>query len=628
MPVSELRPIINISEISPASNARGSNTEEKRLSYLGNNAVISWGQIKDGDFLVTEDPEVVTFLHSMQALGRAPFSEAFILHAVTYIINRDQLEIPFGDEYKKRGDLTDNSALRHRVGRERKVFFDNLVQKLDFEVSEGQVRVVEVKENQRDDLTEEIVRGGKDRDITHLSSYDSFAGYVAGFFKGFVGSNKGLLVFITKSNPIIKDPTIVIEGTNEQILGNVARSADLLVSSPQAAVPSVLRATIEYAQLQMLQRTLRKGTEEGDIAVVDAFKRNDWPSYGLMEHMKAQVQPRIVEYISSSGLMCDPLDALYQVLFRLTSFNVRDLFQSGETLENFLEGYKRTDGWRGLLRLPETNYENAQLNTQVLNRVLKEQMWLLEQNLGRSKLPLRDILERRGIFDEDGWEIKKDRGQIIAIRRDRNGQIIDSRGVSFREVDPALASQFHQDLHYIHTPRSGQSFGFYLEGEELPFSILALEPVDRLYKRNTLLLFGFDPRYCVDFTRLYSRPGVPQNVSSAIFGETFTYIRQHDPRIEAAISAFMPSYASGQSMLTGGFETPILIKPGVHYFAPFPFEDGTGLEHLTKRRQQNLEGGLLTSRLPLLPVIELISPLKEPRFEPVLKLGEQMVELQ
>ena len=142
-----------------------------------------------------------------------------------------------------------------------------------------------------------------------------------------------------------------------------------------------------------------------------------------------------------------------------------------------------------------------------------------------------------------------------------------------------------------------------------------------------MLLFGYVPRNCLDFTRLYSRPGVPKNVSSAIFGETFTYIRQHEPKIEAAISAFMPSYASGLSMLTGGFETPILIKPGVHYFGPIDVQGQQVMEHLTKRRQLGSNDNLISSRFPLLPVIELISPLKEPRFKPVLELGEQMVEL-
>jgi hypothetical protein len=112
-----------------------------------------------------------------------------------------------------------------------------------------------------------------------------------------------------------------------------------------------------------------------------------------------------------------------------------------------------------------------------------------------------------------------------------------------------------------------------------------------------------------------------------MFGEAFSYIKTNYPQVEAAISSFMPTYASGLSMLTGGFDMPILIKPNEHTFAEKTVGERNVMEHVTKRRQQGGGKEVTSSTLPLLPVVELISPIKQPRFKGSLEIGKEMVSM-
>lgn len=628
MNITETRPDIAITNLLPMQTYRWKSREERKLAHRDNNLLISWDKIRDGDFLASDSSDVHRFIQSMKSLGWAPFSEFYVLHTLAHLIGRDNLTIPYDGQFKRSEELSDNLTLRRQVGRARKSFYDGLITRLDLSVSDGEITVSEKRPDTDIDITHIVPAEAQRRLelVRDLAGYDSFMGYTTRYFKNFVATNKGLLIFLVNSNPDIKSPTIVVNGKGITS-GNIDRNADLTIQNTGNIYLSALRTITRYSHLRVLQNTLREGVGNGDIRIVPAFKKSGWIRYGLMDYVKGKVNNHVDRFIQDNNILCDPLDAQYQVLFRLTSFGITDLFEDGDELNRYVEEKIRQSGWRGLLDLDKTVYHQYQLNSRLLTQVIEEQMRLIAYRLANSQLPIADIVIKSGIFKETGWEIRKDKGEITAIKRGIDGTTVDSRKIFFREINKDLATQFHQDLHYIHTPRSDRAFGFYLEDGKLPFAVLAVEPVDRVYKRNTLLLFGYDPRNCLDFTRLYSRPGVPKNVSSAIFGETFTHIRQHEPKIEAAISAFMPSYASGLSMLTGGFETPILIKPGIHYFGPVDVQGQQVMEHLTKRRQLGSSDNLISSRFPLLPVIELISPLREPRFEPILELGKQMVEL-
>lgn len=277
--------------------------------------------------------------------------------------------------------------------------------------------------------------------------------------------------------------------------------------------------------------------------------------------------------------------------------------------------------WQGLTTLSDDTVRKFKVNNVLVQKIFDEQKILVTKRMEDSSLPLEKILNPEGIFAEEGWVISKNNDQYTLEHNEH-----DSVPITFKEVKREVAQAFHNDLHYIHTSRVWKAYGFFLPDEDLPFSVLAIEPVDRTYKKNTLLLFGYDPRHCMEFTRLYSWPGVPKNVTSAIFGAMFSHLRKHEPRVEAAISAFMPTYASGLSMLTGGFEHPIMIKQGVHYFSPKNISGFLAMEHITNRRKEPHTISA-SSKLPLLPTIELIAPMKRPRFEPFLQTGTHMIEI-
>jgi hypothetical protein len=231
------------------------------------------------------------------------------------------------------------------------------------------------------------------------------------------------------------------------------------------------------------------------------------------------------------------------------------------------------------------------------------------------------------MFAEPGWVIQKRGNNIFAAQEEGVTAASGLVPLEFREIDPELAKQFHGDLHYIHTPRADVAFGLYASGDDLPFSVLAVEKIDRAYKQNMLLIQGYDPRYCYDLTRLYSRPGTPGNTSSSMFSLTFSYMKAAYPETQAVVSAFMPTYATGISMTSGGFDNPVLIKPLVHTFEERNVNGNSVWEHVTKRRQQESGARRIRSKFPLLPTVELMSSLQSPRYAPLTGAKDFMVEV-
>jgi len=507
-------------------------------------------------------------------------------------------------------------------------FLQNLLSRLHFRVIDNRFRVFELGESDEKDITLDLKTGALERAemVARLMSYSSFRRKASAMVKQYVDSRPGWLIFVTNNRPDKRGPLIVAEEklTTSSFLH---QNADRVVGRGQNPARAILEESIIFNRLKTRQEQLARAVDNGLLPVESAFRRENWPVHPLMERVKAEVKQAVDAYLAQSGMLCDPLDAEYQVIFRLTTFELNQLFINGGELVDYCDQLGVFSDWRQIPAIDPEVCAKYHLNPELLAATVEEQMSIIRQRLARSPLPIRKLLEKTQIFAESGWEIKKEGRDIFLIKKNNLGRVVDQQEVEFKMVEPAVAVQIHKDFHYIHTPRCEMAMGFFLPGDPLPFSVLAIEPVDRPYKQNALLLYGYDPRYCLDFTRLWSRPGVPRNISSAIFGEAFRYLRQTNPRLQATITAFMASYATGLSMLTGGFETPILIKPGRHYFTETTIDGRVCLEHITKRRQTNQTKITQVSRFPLLPVIELISPLQAPRFKPILVLGREMVSI-
>jgi hypothetical protein len=80
-------------------------------------------------------------------------------------------------------------------------------------------------------------------------------------------------------------------------------------------------------------------------------------------------------------------------------------------------------------------------------------------------------------------------------------------------------------------------------------------------------------------------------------------------------------------MTSGGFDNPILIKPLKHVFEAREIKGRKVYEHVTNRRQSLSSNDRVYSRIPLLPTVELMAPLKGNRFTRGKKSGSLMLEV-
>jgi hypothetical protein len=270
--------------------------------------------------------------------------------------------------------------------------------------------------------------------------------------------------------------------------------------------------------------------------------------------------------------------------------------------------------WRNILKIdPDMTYA---LNEDVLKRIVHEQALITADRLKGVDPKMIGLIKRTGIFSESGWKLKKYKGSVFAVRADQEtNRELDKREVFFRSVDTEYAKYLQEKFHYIHTPRAVKSYGLFLEGEELPFSVVAFDEVDREYKKDLLLMLGYNPEKCLDLSRLYSRPGTPFNTSSTIFSLAFAHLRENEPSTQAVLSAFMPTYSHGMSMISAGFNFGVLVKEWRHSFAKRNINGKDAWELVTKRRVDN-EQTIMESQWPLLPVFELLATLRPPRFTP------------
>ena len=527
--------------------------------YKQINLMAYWDVIPKGDFLYSDNTSLNNWLSFLSQYNFKPISEFYIAAIYCYLADAQKSAIPHQGNLL----LSDIEQQHDKTVRKKRTnFLNELRESFSLILKEDTLSVVL---DSGTDITEEVYKFAANTDIVqNFLNHRYVPNYITKQLKEFSQSNTGLVVLLSNSAINHNSPTIafIFEHSN-QSLPAPARMADVLVEDEHDIFNSTLSLILEHSSLKTLRDTLIKAISKNNISIVPALNKENWAEYPLMKYLKEHVKNIVADNIRKEPILCDPIDLEYQTLFRLTSYSIEDIFENGSTLHHTLQRHTQQIGWRGLTTLDIETVAKFKIRVDFFEKIVSEQRRLMITRLNKSTLPLDQILRPSGIFAEVGWVIQKNSDQYTL-----ENPGYKSVPITFKEVDVKVAQAFHNDLHYIHTPRVWRAYGFYLKNENLPFSVLSIQPVDRTYKKNTLLLFGFDPRHCIEFTRLYSWPGVPKNVTSAIFGAMFSHLRKHEPRLEAAISAFMPSYASGLSMLTGGFNTPILSKEGVHYFTP------------------------------------------------------------
>ena len=242
---------------------------------------------------------------------------------------------------------------------------------------------------------------------------------------------------------------------------------------------------------------LRTKLTSGEIKTGKKLRPNDWAEDIFSAVLRSEVSKETMNFIKTNSYACDPIDLQLQVVFRLTTFKMEEIKEK-------------------------------------LSETIKEQYAIIENRLRNSILPLKKLLLRLDIFDETGWKIKLNEGKIYAVNNDSNEKR-RTLLLELREVDVNYARAVFQDLHYIHTPRADLALGLFISGEDLPFSVIGLTKIDRDYKKNVLLIEGYDYEKCWDIARLYNRIGSPKNTSSLMLSQAIKHLKRNYPDSQAIL---------------------------------------------------------------------------------------------
>lgn len=347
------------------------------------------------------------------------------------------------------------------------------------------------------------------------------------------------------------------------------------------------------------------------LGLISKISTSNLPTDGIMSVIKKLVTYRISQFMSeNSDILIDQNDLKYQTLFRLASYDITDIFYNGDILKGIMTDNGYYNSWLNISKLSERAISHFEINTKVLDSVINEQYSIIRRRLSKSKLPLDEILSKSKISSNDGWYIHKNRGELFAIKGRHSYSSNNIYKIDLKEVNIDYANKVFNDLHYIHTPRATKAFGLFIRNEDTPFSIAGFAPIDRPYKKSILFNYGYNPDNCWEFVRLYSKPGAPMNTSSSFLSASIRFLSNEHPEIEAYLSAFTPSFASGKSMIAGGFNNVILAKDLRLSFGSVTVPGK--YERLTNRRLESYTGSILESKLPILPTLELLRPVIKP----------------
>lgn len=325
------------------------------------------------------------------------------------------------------------------------------------------------------------------------------------------------------------------------------------------------------------------------LSVIDYDIERMWKAHPLISRLRERIHPLVPKGIY------DPQDLGHQVLFRLTTFDPKEI----------------TD--------------------EFIQFVIDEQYLLVQDRLSKLNFDLEYLF--RGLSGKyhdlninSRLELCKDGDKLVAKNEHR------SFAVEFRVVhDEDIVSLFTNELHYIHQGRpKGETFGFYFSGENIPWAIETTEPsvISKPYKRDALLAHGIDPNKAVELTRFYTLPGAPTNAISMMDGLVSRYYKAKG--MEALFTTTMPMYSKTKSTtIAGGINKPLLVKDLRHKFIPETINGRVCYRHVTTVPEDKKEAAYITTHpnFPTMMVVEVYKTLNDSSLEPldILKKGDKVI---
>lgn len=239
------------------------------------------------------------------------------------------------------------------------------------------------------------------------------------------------------------------------------------------------------------------------------------------------------------------------------------------------------------------------VNKEVVREAVDSQEKVVERFIHETPDDVKYLLELRKPFSKDSTILKRNNGIYFSNN-------LDLIPVELREVPLDYAYSVHENLHYIHAARGEMAFGLFLDGYDIPFSVLTVDKIDRNYKKEAILMSGLNPSTCLEFSRLFSRPDCPMNTSSFMLSSVKDILKKRYPSTQAIMTSFMPAYASGKSMICSKFDTCLFSKELWHEF----YEVDDLIMHRVRRRKQS--NCIRENKFPLSPTLYLICKLRNP----------------
>lgn len=324
------------------------------------------------------------------------------------------------------------------------------------------------------------------------------------------------------------------------------------------------------------------------INVVNYSLEKMWNAHPLINDLRKRIIERMPK-----GKIYDPQDLEHQVLFRLTTFDPKDI--TDELIEFIIEEQ---------FEIVQDRLEKLNFNIEYLFRGLT------------GKFQDLNINDRLALC----WENE----HLVAKNINR------SFNVEFQIVhDDKIVSLFSNELHYIHQDRpKGETFGLFFSGDDIPWAIETTEPsvIAKQYKRDALLANGIDPNKAIELTRFYTLPGAPTNAISLMDGLIAKYYKAKG--IEALFTTTMPMYSKTKSTtIAGGINKPLLVKDLRHKFVSEKIKNKIYYRHITTIPENHTETIKTHPNFPTMLVVEVFRTINEPSLEPlpVLKDGLKVI---
>lgn len=287
-----------------------------------------------------------------------------------------------------------------------------------------------------------------------------------------------------------------------------------------------------------------------------------WNQHWIIEQIRVFIQPLIKSKFLESDILFDPQDLEHQVLFYLTTYNPSKI--TNKIIEDSLEE------------------QYLLIRERLLKNFNKKELEYLFRGLSGKAVDLNV---------NDRLKLVKINGTLFAVNETFKLE------VEFKKMDNLQqAYLFTSCFHYIHQDRCrGDVFGFYFKGDEYPWAIETTENAmfAREYKKEALIYNGLNPENVIELTRYYTLPGSPLNSISMIDSLVKKYYKKNNKKIEALITATMPSYSKSKSTtISGGLNNVLCVKELEHYFVKRKIDNNVCWQHVSKRYLENFGANL------------------------------------